>query len=231
MDGFASRLPKGWTAERRYYAPPAKTAPPDERQLVTLLNEGVGIVAHIGHGQDDGWSDCFSVGSLRRVKNAGHLPVMISAGCSTARFATLPPYEAYVDVQGKEHRGTNAGEVFKDPPTPPAVYQKGPHNGTGLGEQLLRRGPDGAVAYFGCNTGGQPCGITLLDGFLRGLASSEEPRLGDCWRRSIDHYYEAEHLASLKPNDDWYPPSIFFQGMKYMLFGDPSLRLPAPVSP
>jgi hypothetical protein len=228
MDQFAAELPKGWTAERRYYAPPKRTPPPDEHQVVTLLNEGVGLAMHIGHGSDDSWSDCFSVASLKRVKNAGHLPVMISAGCSTARFATLPPYEAYLDVHGRAHRGTNAGEVFKEPPPPPAVYQTGAYNGTGLGEQLLRRGHDGAVAYIGCNTGGQPCGITLLDGFVRGLAASKEPRLGDCWSHALDHYYEAEHLARLRPNDDWYPPSIFFQGMKYMLFGDPTLRLPSP---
>jgi hypothetical protein len=53
-------------------------------------------------------------------------------------------------------------------------------------------------------------------------------RLGDCWSHAIDHYYKAEHLATLKPNNDWYPPSIFFQGMKYMVFGDPTLRLPLP---
>lgn len=27
------------------------------------------------------------------------------------------------------------------------------------------------------------------------------------------------------PTAGWYPPSIFFQGMKFMLFGDPSLDL------
>jgi len=32
----------------------------------------------------------------------------------------------------------------------------------------------------------------------------------------------------LAPTSSWYPPSIFFQGMKFMLFGDPTLPLPAP---
>lgn len=41
------------------------------------------------------------------------------------------------------------------------------------------------------------------------------------------YYYEKECLAALKPNAGWYPPSVFFQSMKFMLFGDPSLRLPA----
>jgi hypothetical protein len=83
------------------------------------------------------------------------------------------------------------------------------------------------VAYIGCNTGSQPCGLTLVDGFVNALAEAKEPRLGDCWASAIRHYFSKEHLAILKPNDDWYPPSIFFQGMKFMLFGDPSLRMPA----
>jgi hypothetical protein len=43
----------------------------------------------------------------------------------------------------------------------------------------------------------------------------------------VRYYHEKEHLATLKPNHDWYPPSIFFQGMKFMFFGDPSLPLNA----
>jgi hypothetical protein len=41
----------------------------------------------------------------------------------------------------------------------------------------------------------------------------------------LRHYYVQENLATLRPNDDWYPPSIFFQGMKFMLFGDPSIEI------
>jgi len=80
--------------------------------------------------------------------------------------------------------------------------------------------------YIGCNTGSQPCGLTLVEGFVTALAEGEEPRLGDVWARAIRHYFDQQHLPNLKPNADWYPPSIFFQGMKFMLFGDPSLRLP-----
>jgi hypothetical protein len=97
-----------------------------------------------------------------------------------------------------------------------------------MGEAMVRRGLNGSVAYVGCNTGGQPCGVTLLEGFVKALRGSPEPTLGGCWASAIDYYYEAEHLATIKPNDDWYPPSIFFQGMKYMVYGDPALRLPGP---
>lgn len=108
----------------------------------------------------------------------------------------------------------------------PSPYQRGRFNPTGLGEQLLKRSANGSVAYIGCNTGSQPCGLTLVEGFVNTLAQSKEPRLGDCWNGAIRHYFAKEKLATIKPNADWYPPSIFFQGMKFMVFGDPSLRMP-----
>jgi peptidase C25-like protein len=231
MDSMAEKMPPGWSIEKRYYADGRRndrTPPPDEAQVRTLLNEGIGLLLHAGHGQDDAWEQCFYLSRLDRVKNADRLPVILSAGCSTARFATLPPYEAYRDIHGQEHEGTNNKEVFSAPPPPPAVYQTGRYNPSGLGEQLLRRGPDGAVAYIGCNTGSQPCGLTLLDGFANALGRTRSPRLGDCWSEAVAYYYEKERLASIVPTDDWYPASIFFQGMKFMLFGDPTLRMPPP---
>ncbi|MEK7867514.1 MAG: C25 family cysteine peptidase [Planctomycetota bacterium] len=221
--GLAEKLGT-WSVERRFYG---DDPGPSEAEAVKLLNAGTSLLCHAGHGSDDAWGGCLSVASLARVKNADRLPVLISAGCSTARFATLPPYEAYVDVEGVEHKGTNAGEAFTAPPPPPAPFQRGAHNPTGLGEQLLRRGPDGAVAYIGCNTGSQPCGLTLVEGFVTAIGESKSPRIGDCWARAVAFYYERERLAKLVPTEDWYPPSIFFQGMKFMLYGDPSAPIPA----
>jgi hypothetical protein len=225
----AATLMSGWTPERRYYSDRARkdgTPPPDREQLTRLLNDGVEVVMHAGHGQDDQWERCFSSQDLKDLHNAGQLPVMLSAGCSTARFATLPPYEAYVDVKGAEHRGTNFGEAFTTPPPPPAPYQRGRFNPTGLGEQLLRKGPDGAVVYIGCNTGSQPCGLTLLEGFATAAAQKSNRRVGDCWVSAVRFYYERERLEHLQPTSDWYPPSIFFQAMKFMFYGDPSLKMP-----
>ena len=83
----------------------------------------------------------------------------------------------------------------------------------------------GAVAYIGRNTGAQPAGLTLLDGFVLALAEGRATRVGDAWRESLARYVEVERLFELEPTDSWYPPSIFFQGMKFMLFGDPTLEL------
>lgn len=229
LDQLAGKLAGAWQWEKLYYADggqPPTTPTPDHAQVRRLLNDGVDLLIHTGHGAPDGWDQCFSQGDLDRLTNAPRLPVIMSAGCSTAHFATLPPYEPYVDTAGQEHIGSDQGEVFSAPPPPPSPYQRGRFNPTGLGEEFLRHSRNGSVAYIGCNTGSQPCGLALVEGFVTSLAQAKQPRLGDCWNGAIRHYFEHEHLATLKPNDDWYPPSIFFQGMKFMLFGDPSLRLP-----
>jgi len=224
---WGEQLPKAWSREWLFASP---EAPAQSRHrandVVQCLNEGCDLLLHTGHGFPEGWDQSFGSVDLGRLDNFNRLPVIISAGCSTAYFATLPPYESYLDASGVEHKGTNAGEVFNSPPPPPANYQTGQYNRTGLGEQLLKSGRGGAVAYFGCNTGSQPCGLTLVDGFTRGLQLEPTPRLGSCWQNAIRHYYEQEKLAEIQPTADWYPASIFFQGMKFMLFGDPSLPLP-----
>ena len=200
--------------------------PPSEPDTVAMMNEGLTLLFHAGHGSESVWEGALSTDSIARLKNADRLPVLFSAGCSTAYFAPLPPYEGYADVDGKEHAGSNHGEVFKEPPPPPAPYQRGKHNRTGLGERMLKQGPAGAVAYIGCNTGSQPCALSLMEGFVQAIAEAKEAiRLGDAWSRAVAFYWDKERLAELKPNDDWYPPSVFFQGMKFMLFGDPSLEL------
>ncbi len=175
--------------------------------------------------KNDRWERSLKLAHLPKIDNADHLPVVISAGCSTARFATLPPYEPYLDVDGNQHRGTDHGQAFEEPPPPPAPYQTGKYNRTGLGEGLVCKGSNGAVAYIGCNTGSQPCALSLVEGFVCGLRGTKRPRLGDIWNQAIRHYYKKEKLPTLRPTQSWYPPSIFFQGMKFMVFGDPSLLI------
>jgi hypothetical protein len=228
-DDMAARLSAGWSVEKRYYSDASRKSdlPPDHQQAQWLFNRGAGLILHTGHGDSDVWEQCFSTADLRALTNSGLFPVVISAGCSTAHFATLPPYEPYRDIYGKMHKGTDDREVFTAPPPPPSPYQRVHLYPSCLGEALLRSASNGAAAYIGCDTGSQPCGLTLVDGFIAALAESTEPRLGDCWAGAVKYYYQQEHLATIKPTADWYPPSIFFQPMKFMLFGDPSLRLPS----
>ncbi len=234
MDVVAASLAPRFAAERLYWSGVHRQvgAPaPDEAQVLRAIARSPALVLHSGHGNDDVWEKALSVGSLPKLGNDSRPAVMMSAGCSTARFATLPPYEAYVDVDGIEHAGTNHGEVFTAPPPPPRPYQRGRFNPTGLGECLVRGAEGGAVAYIGCNTGSQPCALTLQAAFAEaaGRAFSDgdgSPQtVGSAWRRALAEYVRRERLRELAPTADWYPASIFFQGMKFMLFGDPTAPL------
>ncbi|MCC7389235.1 MAG: hypothetical protein IT431_10750 [Phycisphaerales bacterium] len=215
--------------EKRYYDGEAYQAlEPSAEQVVGLLNGGVGLLLHAGHGSDTTWHECIGTGNLPEMTNGEQLAVVMSAGCSTARFATLPPYEPYEDGAGVRHTGTNNGEVFDAPPPAPACYARGEFNLTGLGEQMVVGGAGGAVAYIGCNTGSQPCALTLMAGFVEGAATIPNPRLGDCWTHAVSYYHERENLEKIEPTESWYPASIFFQGMKFMVFGDPTIPVGMP---
>ena len=197
---------------------------PTRASVLEAWRDGVRMVFHLGHGSPGGWEGCLATPDLTALRDRP-AAIVLSVGCNTAEFCVEPPYHAYVDESLVQHRGTNAGESFSAPPPPPAWLQPGEYNLTGIGEELLRLPSGGAVVYIGCGTGAQPCAVTLLEGFARSAASAGTPRAGDAWRDAVAHYYEAEKLADLKPDDGWYPPAIFFQAQKFLFFGDPTLPL------
>lgn len=223
FDALEETLRGAWQTERRLFEQETRERP-NQAALIELWNRGQDLILHAGHGNPGGWEQCFSGGALPKLTNGDRVPVVFSAGCSTGYFAALAPYDGYADVVGAEHAGSDHGEVFTSPPPPPANYQRGKYNKTGLGEELVRMPQGGAVAYIGCNTGSQPCALTLQRGFV-GAAAQPNIRIGDAWNEALHYYHQHERLAELKPDAGWYPPSIFFQGMKFMLFGDPSLAL------
>ncbi|HUR29102.1 MAG TPA: C25 family cysteine peptidase, partial [Planctomycetota bacterium] len=213
---------RGFTVEAQLYGDEAN-APTPARTLAGLVR-GPALALHLGHGSDQGWHLC--LGEAERVQLASAPPaVFLSIGCSTAHFVNEPPYQPYLDEAGVPHRGTNAGEQFTAPPPPPHWLQPGAYDSSGFGAELVRSGTGGALVYIGCDTGAQPCALTLLDAFQGALRTAAAPRVGDAWRLALAQYVEREKLMALTPNDDWYPPSIFFQGMKFVFLGDPTLKL------
>jgi hypothetical protein len=228
LEGAAAALPKDWQVQRLWWQDgPADPGIRDAtaEHVLAAWNDSPGLVLHAGHGSEHGFDRSLGLGRLAALHNA-QPAIAMSIGCTTARLCTLPPYEPYVDVDGHPHAGTDHGEAFAAPPPPPAVYQRDGCNGTSFGEQLVRGTDHGAVAYVGCDTGGQPCAATLLAAFAQACGDLQQPRLGDAWTFAVAEYWRREHLAELRPDDGWYPPSIFFQAMKYLLLGDPSLPLP-----
>ncbi len=200
-------------------------SPATEHELFKALFSRVPrIVCHTGHGSPQGWDQCLDIRMLEFVLRNPSLPVLFSIGCSTAEVAPQPPYTAYLDVHGIEHKGTNAGEVFTAPPPPPHVLQTTEFDATSMSEEALRVRTGGAPCVIGCVTGAQPCAHTLLDGFVESARKNPQQSVGQWWKSALAHYHATERLSEIKSDEGWYPPSIFFQGMKFILLGDPTSR-------
>ncbi len=135
FDGLEACLRSGWQIERRLYQRATKECP-NEPELIDLWNRGQDLILHAGHGNPGDWEQCLTLRALPQFAPSDRLPVVFSAGCSTAYFAALAPYDGYRDTAGTEHAGIDHHEVFTAPPPPPRglsagkVQQDRPWRGT-----------------------------------------------------------------------------------------------------
>jgi len=220
---------------------------PTEDLIKWWLTSGVGFVNYGGHGNRDVWDNVFYTWSIdNRTFNNFKLPIVHSVGCGTAQFAVQPPYETYVDIDGRTHLGINNGELWPTSLTlpPPTPLQTDIHDS--FPEHMLCYHPDkGAIGYVGCVTGAQAWSKYLDEFFFEGY---HEPyafdghhlvvTLGDMWTNMVTQYCDTTKTESgrtlgpigrgettQKANGDWFKVAGYHQPIKFMLFGDPSLRV------
>lgn len=212
-----------WNPQSHAYFTPE--SPADRGAMAHALGEKPLAIFHTGHGQPGGWEGCLDGRVMAGAPVTATPPLLFSIGCSTAEICNLPPYTAYRDTSGTFHAGTNRGEVFPSYPPAPDPLPQGELNFTSIAEDALRTPNSGAIAVIGCVTGAQPCAHSLLDGFVGAMVAQPEASIGRWWTSALNHYIAAQHLDELKPTESWYPASIYFQGMKFVLLGDPTVRL------
>lgn len=203
--------------------PCANVTTPSATQINSKINSGVGFVSYIGHGTRTSWHGCYTTGNISGLTNSAKLPVVFATACSTSEFATQAPYDGYTDINGVNHVGTNAGEVFTNIPPQPACIQiyKNPES---IGEELTIKTDKGAIGYVGCATGAQPWSRDLNKYFFEAYRYGQE-FLGGMWNYMIQKYYETRVLPAIITTPDWTKVAEFHQPWKFILFGDPSLRV------
>lgn len=225
QEEIAQEYLTGMTIHRLYASgnPCRNTSIPNANAINNRLNNGVGFVSYIGHGYRTGWSGCYDVSNLSTLTNSNKLPIVFASACGTSEFATQPPYDRYTDINGTDHQGTNNGEVFHSTPPQPASIQT-IRNPESLGESMTVKYKTGAVGYVGCVTGAQPWSRDLNKYFFEAYRYGHET-LGGMWNYMVQRYYENHVLPETISNPDWTKVAEFHQPWKFLLFGDPSLRV------
>jgi hypothetical protein len=225
QETVAGFFPSGMDLVRLYAPgnPCASTQPPDAADILQNMNQGAGLVSYIGHGNMDLWADAVSVKDIADVQNEKQLSIVFAGGCGTGTFTIGAPGGPYVDINGQVHAGAQAGETFASIPPPPAVLQ--PDNAEGMMKYMLVQSPAGAVDYIGAITGAQfPALFDLNTTFFKAIANGD-PTVGDAWNSAIRGYYALNQFDESYTNADWYILARFHQPWKFLLFGDPSLRI------
>ncbi len=214
---------------------------PTEELIKYWIHSGVGFVNYGGHGNRDVWDGVFYTWTLGNVTfHNSKLPIVLSVGCGTAQFAVQPPYETYVDINGRTHLGIDNGELWPTPPNPPTLPQPASlqtdiHDS--FPEHMLCYYPNkGAIGYVGCVTAAQAWSKILDEYFFQGY--DEGVTLGDMWTNMVTQYCENSKTVSgytlgpigrgensIKSGGDWFKVAGYHQPIKFMLFGDPSLRV------
>src|SRR5262249_30582934 len=110
---------RGW--QTTTYDGQSRGTRPSAALVAAQLNQGLGLVLDIGHGEPNGWPG-FKKPDLAGLRNADRLPVVFSVGCDTATLGPGSlPTPGYRDRKGRVLSARALAGV--NPPPPPGVYQ------------------------------------------------------------------------------------------------------------
>lgn len=212
-------------------------ADPSVDNIQTLINSGLGFVNFSGHGNRLQWTR-FNYNHVSNLSNTGKLPVAFVAACTTAHFHKGM---TYLDVNGQvfdtqaqcpkydgEHRCWPVNPDASEAPEPAAVQSQGAANydQDSMAEYFLVKKLSGAIGYIGSYTGAQSGGQLLDNYFFEGYRfSMKPPALGALWNYAIRRYIDNNFHIDFNSSSKWYAMAMFHHIQKYLLMGDPSLRI------
>ena len=217
-------------------------AMPTETEIITRLNTGAGFVNFGGHGSYQSWGNCFYLTSISSpTLTSTRWPVVVSVGCGTGKISPEPPYEAYTDIYGATHPGIMNGELWPvtgDPTLPPPACLQNDWPDSFPEHLLTRNRWRGAMGYFACVSGAQAWSSYLDLYFFQNY--TEHCLLGDMWRDMVTRYCDTPKTidshnlgaigrgeTSITSGGSWFKVAGYHQPLKFLLYGDPSLRVGA----
>lgn len=187
------------------------------------IEDGVGFVTYIGHGGLQKWQtdNDYDVSDILALSNSSKLPIVFASACDTAGFySPIFPLSPYRDVNGVMHRGTEKTdnnpnpEYFNSTPPQPACIQDD-FTLNSMAETMTVNIGGGAIAYIGASLTSNDESLDLLHFFFESIQKKQI--IGDVWINTIKSYYNKYNHPDLLPQ--------LSQPLRYLLLGDPSLRI------
>jgi len=240
IENFFKGLPDQFTVHNRTWNGTFKNLNDTQRRAVVVndINQGAGFINYLGHGNTGSWA-CISFTDSEvktKLTNSRMLPIIVAGACFTSQFAPIPPGEAYTDINDTFHTGVNSDcQRFPGPPEYPDYAYPRALQASGspgcIGEDFMflsgSSGSNGAIAYLGERSAGRDWGNQLTEYFFKNYLAGTT--LGKMWQGMIKDYYWAHQLnASSTWNygpEKWDEGHKFDEPQKFVLFGDPSLRV------
>lgn len=211
---------------------PTSDGDPLPAALTTAYTNGTGFHFHSGHGSLLSWGGesgvpVFTDADVAALNNQDTLPIIFADSCETARFCPYIPYNDYLTASsgGSVQTAVDRYSIGTWICPEPAPLQWAAYNQDALGERFTVASESGAIAYWGCSNTGERQSLVLGREFF----AAYRPRvtLGEMWKQAIEAYYANYRLfkydRSYNGNngDTW----IFHHPERFLLFGDPSLRV------
>ncbi|MFO7948243.1 MAG: C25 family cysteine peptidase [Armatimonadota bacterium] len=187
--------------------------------IASDLNQGAGLAVCFDHGGD--WvMGVLTNAHIDSLNNESKWPVAVACACDTARFIWINGY--YEDVDGNLPDSMTEGWGGPEIPNPePAPIQPSVVDHESLAERWLCSDLSGAVGFLGATMGVNTASPPYVKCFLEGWKQGHR-RLGNLWtfgvNRFLNQYLEAGHWFGKSPLQSHHLH-------KYVLFGDPSLRI------
>lgn len=214
----------GFSKIKYYHSQNTGTTNDRAAHINSYLNQGVGFVSFIGHGGVSLLDHIYDVFIHDNgLANSNRLPVIFSAACDTAHFR-VHGYK-YQDINGNEP--TTPSGLWEFPLPVPKPIQPYYLDWESCAEEFLVKNQTGGIGYIGCYTGSQYGGVLLAKYFYNSYDQLTAPvTLGKMWNYAINSYINQNcHYDVYGFNWTWTPSAMFHHIQKYLLFGDPSLRL------
>lgn len=202
---------------------------PTAANLIYEINYGADFISQLYHGNYDQWaySPAFNTTLITSsLTNDFRYPVVYSGACATARFFgwRAVPYRSYTDLDGTYHTGVEYGTVGDTAVPTPRPYQY-TDNVFSIVEALLVSGDYGAISYYGSVDTGETRIHGVFDQHFFTAYAEGHQILGDMWKHAHEQFVSIEHLSTLAPDGSWLPPAAMHSISRFILFGDPSLRV------